>query len=208
MIQPLKQSIEKAEARSFMAWHPNFADTSRLPDVKVVRTTFFLNGASIAILGAFLLYFGDKEYSLYQVNSEIVSRESDIKTNKIESTKAVAEYGKYLAEEKTLAEVLNLTKDPFVFSDCVMHLASSLPDRVTLQKIVYRGPGQLFLMSATVQGLDESAGDIASDFVKQLQNDKYLKENFTDVSLTGTVRNTDRSTLSLEISMLSKAPRK
>jgi hypothetical protein len=208
MIQPFKQSLEKSESKQLLSWHPNFSNPARLPDIKVVRTTFFFNGASVAILSAFLLYFGDKEYNLYQINSDIAINESLINIDKTESAKAVIEYGKYIAEEKKLVEVLNLTKDPFIFSDFIIHIGNTVPKRVTLQRIVYRGAGQLLLMTATVQGLDDTTGDVASEYVKQLQSDKSIKDFFDDVTLTGTVRNTDRSTLSLEISMLSKPVKK
>ena len=39
-------------------WHTNFRNFEQLPDTKVVRTTFFVNTAAIAIAAGLLLWLG------------------------------------------------------------------------------------------------------------------------------------------------------
>jgi hypothetical protein len=63
-------------------------------------------------------------------------------------------------------------------------------------------------LTMSVEGLDAVSGDIASQYVKQLQNDKVSKELFTDVTLTNTMRNTGPRNLTLEISMAVRPPKK
>ncbi len=208
MLLSLKKSSEKAEARQALAWHPSFTDPSKLPDVKVVRTKFFVNSASVVMLGAILCFVGNREYAVYQINNDLNVIESDIRTTKPNSDRAVATFNKFKAEEKKLAEVVNLSAESLVFSDYLIHLGATLPERVTLQRIIHRGPGQPMSLTLAVDGLDAASGDIASKYVKQLQDDKVSKEYFNDVTLTNTVRNVGPKNLTLEISMAVKPPKK
>ena len=49
MLSLLKKKPDAAAANLTPAWHPNFRNFERLPDTKVVRTTFFINGGAIAV---------------------------------------------------------------------------------------------------------------------------------------------------------------
>jgi len=208
MLLSLSKSSDKAGARQALAWHPSFTDPSKLPDVKVVRTTFFVNSASIVVLCAVLVFLGSREYAVYELSSELSVIEADIVQTKPKSDLAVAAFGKFTAEEKKLAEAITLGAESLVFSDYLMHLGATLPERVTLQRIVHRGAGQQMSLTMSVEGLDAVSGDIASQYVKQLQNDKVSKELFTDVTLTNTMRNTGPRNLTLEISMAVRPPKK
>jgi len=48
-------------------WHTNFRNFERLPDTKVVRTTFFINTAAVALTLGLLLWLGYREYHLYNL---------------------------------------------------------------------------------------------------------------------------------------------
>jgi hypothetical protein len=208
MLHPLKKSHDRSDGKQFLSWHPNFADSTRLPDVKVVRTTFFLNAASIVILGAMIVFVANREFVTYQVKSDLAAREAEIKTTKVESDRAVIQYTKYKDEVKKLTPVVNLTADSFVFSDFVIHLAEKLPQRITVQKIVCRGAGQATFLSLTAQGLDDASVEMASAYVKEMQADDYYKVYFGSVALSNIVRNAERSTLTLEIVMNPKSTKK
>lgn len=208
MLLALKKSADKPDSKQALAWHPNFADVEKLPDVKVVRTKFFVNSASILILCVVLFFVGKRELALYQLNNELASAEADISRKKPESDRALVSYNKFKLEEKKLAEVLNLTADAFSITDYVLHLGATLPDRVTLQKITYRGPGQMLTMTVVVKGIDAVSSDVASAYVKQLQDDKISKDNFNEVTLSNIVRNSTAQNLTMEISISVKPLKK
>ena len=50
MLSLLKKKSEAAAAPTVPAWHPNFRNYEKLPDLKVVRTAFFVNGAAIFMI--------------------------------------------------------------------------------------------------------------------------------------------------------------
>ena len=44
-----KPDAAASEAPQVPAWHPNFRNYQQLPDIKVVRTAFFVNGAAVFV---------------------------------------------------------------------------------------------------------------------------------------------------------------
>jgi uncharacterized protein YpmS len=203
----LKKSTDKVDARQSIAWRPNFSDPSKLPDVKVVRTTFFVNSAAILILAAVFYFVGSREYSLFQLRNDIEAIESQIATTKPESDKAIATYNKYKTEEKKLTDVLSITAESLVFSDYVMHLGEILPDNITMQRIVHRGAGQMLSLTMTVQGIDADAAELITQYIKKLQDDKLSKELFTAITYD-VIRNAALKNQTVEISMIVKPYKK
>jgi len=208
MLQHLKKSSSKVDARHFTAWHPNFVDASRLPDVKVVRTSFFVNSAAIIITSLFLIFVGKREYNVSLVNSETESVENQISSVKAESSRLINEFNKFKNEEKKLIRVIDLTSNSFSFPDFMIHLGAKLPDKVTISEVNRRGPGQMLSLKAVVKGLSAESGESASNYIKQLQSDEYIKSYFTDVKLLSIERDVTRGNLNLNVSMMAVTPKK
>jgi hypothetical protein len=95
----LKKKSEAASAPLVPAWHPNFRNYEKLPDIKVVRTAFFVNGAAITIALALLTYFGFQEWQLRNLQGQIADWQRQIDRDKAGSDRAVALYKKFQAEE-------------------------------------------------------------------------------------------------------------
>ena len=51
-------------------WHPNFRNFERLPDTKVVRTTFFINTAAVAVALSLLLWVGFREMHIRSLHEQ------------------------------------------------------------------------------------------------------------------------------------------
>ena len=52
MLPLLKKKSDADAAPAVPAWHPNFRNYQKLPDIKVVRTAFFVNGIAILLVVA------------------------------------------------------------------------------------------------------------------------------------------------------------
>src|SRR3954470_14567276 len=105
MLSLLKKKSEAAAAPAVPAWHPNFRNYEKLPDIKVVRTAFFVNGTAIALVLALSTYFGIKEWQLHGLNSQIADWQRQIDRDKKESELAIAQFKKFQAEEAKINEV-------------------------------------------------------------------------------------------------------
>jgi len=64
MALPLKKKSDAA-AVTVPPWHPNLRIVETLPDTKVVRTAFFVNGAAMLLALVLVLLLGVQEWKLH-----------------------------------------------------------------------------------------------------------------------------------------------
>src|SRR5947209_18790914 len=95
----LQKKSDAGATPELPAWHPNFGNYGKLPDIKVIRTAFFVNVAAISITVGLAIYFGTKEWQLHVLRGQIVERQGQIDRTKKGSDQAIALYKKFQAEE-------------------------------------------------------------------------------------------------------------
>src|SRR3954470_11436069 len=105
MLPFLKKKSDAGAAPQVPAWHPNFRNYEKLPDIKVVRTAFFINGAAIFAMLGLAVYFGFQELKLRAVNVQVADWQKQIDRTKKESEAAIAIYKKFVTEETKINEV-------------------------------------------------------------------------------------------------------
>src|ERR1700712_2561132 len=93
-------------------WHSNFRNAERLPDTKVVRTTFFVNTAAIALTVALFLWTGYREFHIRNLDDQIAEAQGQIDSNLKQNKEALRLSQVFAAEEKKLLEAENFLKAP------------------------------------------------------------------------------------------------
>ena len=71
MLSLLKKKPEGAAGPVTPYWHHNFRNFERLPDTKVVRTAFFVNGAAIVVAAIMVSWVVLQEYKIHDLNGRI-----------------------------------------------------------------------------------------------------------------------------------------
>jgi hypothetical protein len=197
----IKKSEKAAEAL-LPSWHPNFRNFDRLPDVKVVRTSFFVNCVAIVIASGFLLYFGLQQYKLHGIGVQISDLDRQIEGNKKLSEQAVQLYNQFRGEEDKAAAVANFVKTDFVRSDFIIALGQSLPDNIVLSSIDVQRDG--VSLRGSVRGTADEASGLAQTYINQLQADPSLSQNFESITMPGLNRGSKAGELEFEIFLKSK----
>src|SRR5258708_33520583 len=95
MLPFLKKKSEAAAAPTVPAWHPNFRNYEKLPDIKVVRTAFFVNAGAITITLALLTYFGFQEWQLHTLKTQVADWQRQSDCDKSGSDNALDLYQKF-----------------------------------------------------------------------------------------------------------------
>src|SRR5436190_18697470 len=99
MLPFLKKKSDAAAAPLVPSWHPSFRNYEKLPDIKVVRTAFFVNGAALFLAVALAIYFGFQQWQLHVLRVQIADSQAQIDRDKPKSDKAKALFVKFSAEE-------------------------------------------------------------------------------------------------------------
>ncbi|PTX91733.1 hypothetical protein DB354_17890 [Opitutus sp. ER46] len=179
------------------AWHPNFREFQKLPDVKVVRTAFFVNGAAIAVLLALALYFGIHEWQLYVLNGQVAEAERQIARDKKPSEQAKVLYKRFQAEEAKINELNAFMAARPVLSEILIHLSVTRPENIAIDGFEFlpNGVG----LRLTVRGSPEAAAGYATAYLEQLRNDTELTAfDRAKFEFTNQARNTATGRLSVE----------
>ena len=185
------------------SWHPNFRNFERLPDVKVVRTSFFVNCAAIVIVSGVLLCFGLQEYKLRAIRGQISDLDRQIDENKKLSEQAVRLYQQFQTEESKAAEVAAFVKTDYVRSDFLIELGKSLPENIVLNSIMLQEGG--VSLHGIVHGTPDEAFGRAQAYINQLQADPSLRQKFETITMPGDLNpNAGTGQLDFQIFMKSK----
>ena len=198
---------KKSEAIQVPPWHPNLRIVEGLPDTKVVRTAFFVNGAAMLVAIALALYLGIQEWKIYEVNKQIADWQRQIDRDTKQSNEAVALYQDFKLQEAKAKEVADFVASKPILSVIILRLGAITPKKIALDGLDFRDTG--VSIKATVKGAPDRASGDASAYEKQLRADKVLGPMFTDVNLLTMVRNPTTGRLLIEIFCeYAKGPKK
>jgi hypothetical protein len=189
----LKKKAEAA-ASQVPAWHPNFRNYQKLPDIKVVRTAFFINGFAALIAIGLIVGTVVREFALYKKNESIAQIEAQIAKDKPESDRAIALYKKFQDEEKRANEVDAFGKSKPLISAILQRFAETRPRNVALRSIDLRENG--IVLRVSVRGDAVTANTDHVNYVELLKKDAFLSSKFEPAEIKAA--NTDPSTGFLE----------
>jgi hypothetical protein len=206
MLSKLTKQKKKSESKSAKvpAWHLDFRDSSGLPDVKPVRTSFFINGIAAVVAAGIALNFFNQELRLFGLRNELAQVDAQIEADRQPSAAAVKQFQQFRAEEKKLKEVLEFIDRRIDPSEFLLRLGEILPENIIITGIdVSDG---VFTLRGTVSGSPDEASGYASGLVDLLNTDEELGPLFEDAALTSLVRNPVTGLLNMQI-LLPITPR-
>lgn len=204
MLSLLKRKSDEEVSPAQPAWHPNFRNYQKLPDIKVVRTAFFVNGVAILVLLALATYLGLKEWQLHAINTQIAQEQAQIDRDKRVSDQAIALFKKFQAEEAKVNEVEAFVTSKPLVSALLLRLAQTMPKNIALDNFDLRDTGLTLRLS--VRGDPAVASGHATAYLEQLRADKEL-ELFAPATFTSTpTRNASTGKMAVEFLLRAKTP--
>jgi len=190
----------------FLSWHPNFRNYERLPDIKVVRTAFFINTTAVTIAVLMLSFVLFKEYQLNSLHKQIEDAQRRVSHDSSGSTKAVQLYRKFQAADKQLQSIANFRAAAPVPSPIILRINDTLPSYIAVTLLDFKEKG--LTVRGIVRGAPELAAGRANAYVETLRKDKEMMTYFDAVSLDNMSPNPLDGRLILELSLKYKAPKK
>jgi Tfp pilus assembly protein PilN len=207
MLSLLKKNPEGSGGAEVRPWHPNFRNAATLPDVKAVRTTFFINAIAGLGLVSLLAMVGYQEYTLADLRSQIAVLDEQINRDKKPSQDAVALFAKFQAEEKKVQELDTfLNSNQLVVSRFLDRLGKSVPAKVSITTMDYNATG--VNLRGLVEGTPEQASGMIANYEKQLRADDAIGGRFDQIALTNLSRDAQNGRLSFEITLRKSPPAK
>lgn len=197
-MQLLKVTKKSGGGTGFEPWHPNFRNTNELPDIKTVRTKFFVNAGCIVLAIAVVLFCLYTEYRLRGLNREIDNWQQQIDRDSKASRATIADYKKFKAQEARTTELLAFQAgERLTLSDFVVTIGQTLPENIVLTDINLREDD--VVLRGVVKGPAELASGTASGYEKQLRDSGEMSERFNSISLSTLSRDASTGFLNFEL---------
>lgn len=194
-----KKKKGESSANRVPAWHLDFRDTDGLPDVKPIRTSFFINGIAAVIVAGITLNFASQELTLYSLRSQMKQINEQIESDRPASNAAVQKFQAFRAAEKKLQEVETFKDRRIVPSEFLLRLGEILPEQITIDIIDSREG--VYAIRGSVSGSPDEASGRASGMVETLNTDEVLDPLFDNAALTSLARNPGSGLLAMEIEL-------
>ena len=190
-----------------LRWHSNFRNFERLPDTKVVRTTFFVNTASIVVTLALFLWTGYREYHIRALDEQIAESTRQIDNNSKQNKEALRLSRIFSGEEKKLHEAVDFLRTPISVSEYIKLLGQTLPKEISIEYVEARladRKNQIFMVRGLVAGTRDQASGSASSYVDALRAHQVLGKIFDPITLEKLNPDSGTGLLTFEISMKMK----
>lgn len=174
-----KKWDKKVEAEAELNWRPDFRDRQSLPDIKTVRTTFFISAIAVTIAVMSVMHVGFQEYNIYSLGKKIEEGEAEISSRQDLHVKVIAMKNLFLAQEKRIDEINTFEERQLAASDLILDSGKSLSPGMSLLSIEYIDEKAVF------QGFvlaSEEADSLLKDYIEKLRNVDSLKDRYADIN--------------------------
>jgi len=202
---------KKSDAQPVAApiWHPNFRNFERLPDTKVVRTTFFINTAAVAIALSLLLLLGYREMHVRSLGEQIADSQRQIDANLKQSNDAIRLTKAFNDENRKFTEAEAFVVGPVSPTDLMLTMAQTLPKEIALESFDLRlGTTPQCVLRGIVAGSADQATGVVSSYIEHLRGMEEVGGVFEPISLTNLDRDAARGVMVFEIMLKVKADKK
>lgn len=204
---------KKSDAQPVAAppWHTNFRNFERLPDTKVVRTTFFINTAAIAIAVGMVLWLASREYTNHSLQDQIAEAKRQIDGNTKQNAEALRLSKVFLDEQKKLDDAAAFTKVPITVLEFVDLLAQTMPKEIIIDYVETRitdPKSSVFQVRGRVAGSPDQASGLISSYVDMLRAHPRIGTTFDPITLNRIDRNVGGTFMLFDISLSVKPEKK
>lgn len=189
--------IKREAVTSQSNWHPNFRIAESLPDLKVVRTDFFINAVSLSLAAVALFFLAIREYKNYNLKSEITIWEQKIESSRVENLSYLKLNADFKKEMVKFEEVRDFVATDLKVTDFLEALGPTIPEGLDLDSMAFGN--ERVVIRGTIIGNSETASIALSDYLDVLRENPGVGPKFSDISLTSLVRDARSEALSFEI---------
>ena len=194
--------IKKDAVLAQSNWHPNFRIADSLPDLKVVRTDFFINAISLSLAAVALFFLAIREYKTFNLKSEIATWEEKIETSRGENLAYLKLNAEFKKEMVKFEEVRDFVDTDLPVTSFLEALGPTIPEGLDLDSMAFGG--ERVVIRGTIIGNSETASIALSDYLDVLRENSAIGPHFRDISLTSLVRDARSEALSFEIVLQRK----
>lgn len=178
-------------------WHINFRISEGLPDLKPIRTSFFVNLLFITLAVAALLFTAHREFLGFNIRSEINVSNERIAGISGRNTKLLALNKEFNDASVVISSAREFVNNQTVGSQLLIALSRSLPNSMDFTGVTF--DESKLVLRGSIRGVSETASTRVSAYLDVLRQNDVIGPQFSEISLTSLVRDPRTQGMSFEI---------
>ena len=193
----MKLPLKSAQTTKIGNWHTNFRIAEGLPDLKPVRTSFFINLFFATLAISALLFTAHREFLGYSIRSEIELSNEGVAGISARNAQLLSLNKEFYDASVVISSAEQFVKDQTMGSQLLIALSRSLPDSMDFTSVTYDG-GEMILRGS-IRGASDSASTRATAYLEVLRKNEIIGKRLSEISLTSLVRDPRTQGMSFEI---------
>lgn len=193
----MRLQLKKTQAAFAPNWHPNYRHVESLPDLKPIRTSFFVNVLCITMATGALIFTSHREFLMRNVRVEINLAQERIEFAREQNHQLLEQSRVFSETRDKFATAAKFSAVPVAASTLLTALARSLPDNMDFASVSYEN--EVLVLRGTIRGASENASTRLSAYLDVLREDEVVGSHFLDVELKNLLRDPRTQGLSFEI---------
>ena len=207
----MKIPIKKSKAPSQSPWHQDFRNAEVLPDIKVIRTQFFVNFVAIVIPLFIAIMWIQKEVSLNSLKGNLANLEKDKASMQSTNNEFVELSREFLKESAKIESLDDYYYNLFPVSDYLVMLSDQVEEDMVVSSMEIKksnrvsGNDVVDVWESRIAGYvaqgDQGAITRVNNFVEEISQEELLKPHIDEAFLDNLLRDQDTDTLNFVVSI-------
>ena len=195
----------KSQEQAPLYWRPDFRDREQLPDIKTVRTGFFLSAVAATLAAMTLIFVGIREYKIMNLKGNIEEVQKEIDVYRVENGLIVNKNKAFRDNMLKIQEIVSFVDEKAVASDLIIDIAGALSEGMVFRKFEYKDEAARF--EGTIPFGVDSDGAL-NGFIDNLKAIESLNTRFKKFNQTSVVRQKATGDVDFVVDMINEDAKK
>ncbi len=195
-----KKREKKVEEIAELNWRPDFRDRESLPDIKTVRTSFFLSAVAVTIAVMSLMHVGFYEYTIYSLGKKIEEGKAEIAARQGHHAKAIGMNNLFIEQERRIDEIHTFEDGQLVASDLIIDAGKSLMPGMSLFNVEYIDEKAVFQGYVVAS---EETDSLLKEYMEKLRNVDSLKDRYAQFNQVSVERDSGTDQIKFHLEAIS-----
>ena len=207
----MKNPIKKSKVPAQSPWHQDFRNPDTLPDIKVIRTRFFVNFVAIVIPLFVSVIWIQSEISLSSLKSSIAELEVEKSSMESSNSELVELSREFLQESAKIESLDTYYYNLFPLSDYLVTLSDQVGEDMVVSSLELKksnrvaGKDVVDVWESRVAGYvahgDQAAITRVNKFVEDIGKEELLEPHIDEAFLDNLSRDQETDTLNFVVSI-------
>ncbi len=192
-------------------WRPDFRDPELLPDIKVVRTDFFLTVLSVSLVIILYAVLFHREYTVRALSEGTQTLEAKVSDHQQKNRENVRLSQEFMNLSRSIGEVQQFLVIPVPVTDLMLLISELRPSAIRFTTFSYttrvetvgrdRRPVYSIQVNGQVRGSAFEVPGIVNDFKESLEAAPQVREHLRSADIRSLARDPNQGHFTLSMSI-------